>query len=150
MDNIIQIERLRCAKIFGERRVEINFHDLTNNQPGESGNLKSQAHCVPFFSADFFQQQPLKINLKSSCSQVSQNSVENTRDAKRLQYRRFFVNIEKLLRVPYFEKDLRTTAFVYLSCFIYYHFPNSYRIITPCSALVTTCIFCVISVDNKT
>ena len=55
MDNIIQIESLRSAKICGERRVEIKFHDLTNNWPGESGNLKSQAHCVPFSSSDFFQ-----------------------------------------------------------------------------------------------
>ena len=78
MDNIIQIERLRSAKICGERRVEIKFHDLTNNWPGESGNLKSQAHCVPFSSSDFFQLQALKNILKSSCSQVSQNSVENT------------------------------------------------------------------------
>ena len=55
MDNIIQIETLRCANICGERRVEINFYDLTNNWPGENGNLKSQAHCVPFSSSDVFQ-----------------------------------------------------------------------------------------------
>ena len=28
--------------------------------------------------------------------------------------------------------------FLYLFCFIYYHFPNLYRIITSCSAFVTT------------
>ena len=39
---------------------------------------------------------------------------------KRLQHS-YFENI-------YFEKLLRMVAFVYLSCFIYYHFPNLYKI----------------------
>ena len=39
MDNIIQIERLRYAKICGERTL---FHDLINNCLGKSENLKLQ------------------------------------------------------------------------------------------------------------
>ena len=42
---------------------------------------------------------------------------------KRLQQRYFLVNIGKSLR------HVQTTAFVYLSCCIYYHFPNSYRVL---------------------
>ena len=39
MKNIVQIERLHYAKIYGERTL---FHDLTNNCSGKSENLKPQ------------------------------------------------------------------------------------------------------------
>ena len=39
MDNIIQTERLRYEKICEEKRL---FHDLINNCPGKSENLKPQ------------------------------------------------------------------------------------------------------------
>ena len=52
----------------------------------------------------------------------------------------------EIFKSTYFEKHLRMVAFVHLSCFIHYHFTNSYRAITSCSAFVTTCAK---SVDNK-
>ena len=39
MYNITQNEKLRCAKICGERRL---FHDLINNCPENSEKLKPQ------------------------------------------------------------------------------------------------------------
>ena len=56
---------------------------------------------------------------------------------KRLRHRRFPVNITKTLRTPI----LKTSAngcFVQLSCFIYHHFPNLYRIISSSAAFITT------------
>ena len=35
LQNIIQTERLRYAKICQKRRLEIKFHDLKNNCPGK-------------------------------------------------------------------------------------------------------------------
>ena len=52
-----------------------------------------------------------------------------------------------IFKSTYFEKHLRMAAFVHLSCFMHYHFPNSYGATTLCSAFVTTCAK---SVDNKT
>ena len=60
----------------------------------------------------------------------------------------FLLIWQKFLKNTYFEKDLRMAAFVYLSCLIYYHFPNSYRIITVQLSLLRD-IFCVVFVDNK-
>ena len=45
MDNIIQIKRLRYTKICGERRL---FHDLLNNCPGKSENLKLKFRKIPW------------------------------------------------------------------------------------------------------
>ena len=55
MDNIIQIERFRYAKICEERTL---FHDLINKCPGESENMKPKGSlrilfllCFPFRSS---------------------------------------------------------------------------------------------------
>ena len=70
MDNIIQIERLRYMKICGERTL---FHDLINNCPGKSENMKPQGSlCVLLFFSP-------TIIFESSCSKISQNSIGNTR-----------------------------------------------------------------------
>ena len=72
-----EIERPPYAIICEEKRW---FHDLINICPGK--NKKPETTRItgppspPLFS---LQKQPLKIVLKSSCSKISQNSVENTR-----------------------------------------------------------------------
>ena len=58
----------------------------------------------------------------------------------------FSSEYREIFKSTYFEKHLRMVAFVHLSCFIHYHFPNSYRAITSCSTFVTKCAK---SVDNK-
>ena len=67
---------------------------------------------------------------------------------KRLQHWCFLVNIEKIVRTPILknncERLLLRTSHVYLLSF-----SNSYRIITSCSAFVSTWHNCVISVDKK-
>ena len=76
MDNIIQIERHRSAKIFGERTL---FHDLINNCPGKSENLRQQGSLHVHLLLFSFQKQPPKSILKSSYSKILQNSLGNTR-----------------------------------------------------------------------
>ena len=58
----------------------------------------------------------------------------------------FSSEYQQIFKSTFFEKHLQMVAFVNLSCFIHYHFPNLYRAITSCSASVTTCAK---SVDNK-
>ena len=68
MNNIIQIERLRYAKICGERRL---LQDLINNCPGNGKNLNHKGHCAQGKAVS-------KIILESSCSKISQNSIGYT------------------------------------------------------------------------
>ena len=42
----------------------------------------------------------------------------------------FSSEYREIFKDTYFEKHLRMVAFVHLSCFIHYHFPNSYRAVT--------------------
>ena len=58
----------------------------------------------------------------------------------------FSSEYREIFESTYFEKHLRMVAFVHRSCFIHYHFPNSYRAINSYSAFVTTCAK---SVDNN-
>ena len=65
MGNIIQIERLRYAKICGERRLEIKFHDLINSYPGKSENLKPQGSLRALLLHSFlFRSSPRILFLK--------------------------------------------------------------------------------------
>ena len=50
MNNMIQIERFRYAKICRERT---SFHDLINNCPGKSENRNYKGHCASFSSSVF-------------------------------------------------------------------------------------------------
>ena len=62
MYNIIQIERLRYRKICGERRLEIKLHDLINNCPGKSENLKPQGSLRALLLFCFlFRRSPQKL-----------------------------------------------------------------------------------------
>ena len=58
----------------------------------------------------------------------------------------FSSEYREIFKSTSFEKHLQMVAFVHRSCFIHYHFPNSYRSINSCSAFVTTCAE---SVDNN-
>ena len=59
MDNIVQTERLRFAKISGERRL---FHDLINICPGKSKTLKPQGSLRIFlFLCFLFRSNPQKL-----------------------------------------------------------------------------------------
>ena len=59
----------------------------------------------------------------------------------------FSSEYRKIFKSTYFEKHLQMVAFVHLSCFMHYHFPNSYRATALCSAFLT---MGTKSVDNKT
>ena len=75
MDNIIQIERLRYT-ICGERTL---FHDLINNCPGKSENLKPQGLLrVLLLLCFLFRRSLPKIILESNCFKISQNYIRNT------------------------------------------------------------------------
>ena len=66
MDNIIQIEMLRYAKICGKKTL---FHDLTNSYSGKSENPKPLESLLVFLLLLFsFQKQPPKSILGSSYS----------------------------------------------------------------------------------
>ena len=69
MDNIIPTKGLHYAKIYGEGRL---LHDLKNNYPGYSKNLKPQVSLCALLLLCFI--------LGSSCYKISQNSFGNTRD----------------------------------------------------------------------
>ena len=65
MDSIIQVEKIRYAKIFRESTL---LHGLINNCPGKSENLKSQTRVTahpspPPFS---FQKQPPEFILEAA------------------------------------------------------------------------------------
>ena len=79
IDNIIQIERLRHAKICGERRL---FHNLINNCSGKSENLKPQGSLrVLFLLCFLFRSSPSKRLSKVAVLKISQKFIGNTRGA---------------------------------------------------------------------
>ena len=74
MDNIIQIERLRYAKLYGERTL---FLESINNCPGKSENMKPQGSlrvllllCFPFRSS------PQKLFSKAAVLKLRKFSLE--------------------------------------------------------------------------
>ena len=74
MDKIIQIERLRYAKILGERTLS---QDLINNCPEKSENLKPQVSLrPPLFS---FQKWPSKLISKVAVLKYRKILLENPR-----------------------------------------------------------------------
>ena len=72
----VQIGRLHYAKICGERTL---FHDLINNCPRKSENIKRRGSLRVLLLNWFpFRSSPPKIILQSSCSKASQNSIGNS------------------------------------------------------------------------
>ena len=51
----------------------------------------------------------------------------------------FSSEYRETFKSTFFKKHLQMVAFVHLSCFMHYHFLNSYGAITSYSAFVTTC-----------
>ena len=153
MDYIIQVKSLRYAKICGERRL---FHDVWT---AVMEKWKPKTTRVTMRSSSYLlssHKQPTKISLERSCSKVSQNSVEDKQGGLILVAVHRPSYLQKLNFAGCcpcnFEVSTSRNIFnwwLYFPCFIYYHFPNSYRIITSVQLLLLRHIFCVISVANK-
>ena len=91
-----------------------------------------KGHCASFSCSVFLQKQPPKIALEGCCSKILQKDTQLVSDLV-ADHRPSYLNFEADISLEYLEL---ITGFV-ISCFIYYHFSNSYRIITSCSALFT-------------
>ena len=77
MDNIIQVEKIRYAKIYVERTL---LHDLMNNCPGKSENLKPKGSLRVFLLLCFlFRSSPQKLFSKVAALKFCKILLENLR-----------------------------------------------------------------------
>ena len=137
--------------------VEKEYYFLTYEQLSwKSENLKPRGSlcALPFIS--FLRTSSHQITLERSCFKVLQNSVEDKQGGLILVAVHRPSYLQKLNFAGCcpcnFEVSTSRNIFnwwLYFPCFIYYHFPNSYRIITSVQVLLLRHIFCVISVANK-
>ena len=77
MDNIIQVEKIRYAKIYVERTL---LHDLINNCPGKSENLKRKGSVrVLLLLCFLFRSSPQKLFSKVAALKFCKIPLENLR-----------------------------------------------------------------------
>ena len=137
--------------------VEKEYYFMTYEQLSwKSENLKPRGSLctLPFIS--FLRTSNHQITLERSCSKILQNSVEDKQGGLILVAVHRPSYLQKLNFAGCcpcnFEVSTSRNIFnwwLYFPCFIYYHFPNLYRIITSVQLLLLRHIFCVISVANK-
>ena len=139
--NIIQLEKPPYAKICGAKRL---FHNLWITVLEKFKTWNHEDYCVLFSSSVFFQEQLSKFIPERSSSKTLQNFVENTHGKIVLAAGHRPSYVQKLnctVCCPWnFEANISRNIFnwlLYLSCFMYYDFPNSYRVIILCLAFVS-------------
>ena len=108
-------------------------HDLINICSGKKLKPETTMVTVHLSLALFFcRSSPPKIALEGCCSKILQKDTQWVSDLV-ADYRPSYLNFEADISLEYLQL---ITVFI-ISCFIYYHFSNSHRIITSCSACVT-------------